>query len=99
MVFAANTACQLAPAPGLTCEDVPTDVCERAFSEVARLMDEGGEEVLSATVRPTTVTACLHGDMPLADVVVRLDERTDPEDFTVGETEEGETTICFRVDR
>ena len=89
------SGCQLLPASGMTCDGVASEVCEAAFEEVRTLFRRSGEVVQAATISPTGRAECLHDDRPLADVVVRLEGRSDPELLTLGRSAAGEVRICF----
>lgn len=95
LTMAHMSACQLTPAFGMTCDGVPPGVCELAFEEVRNLFERTDEVVESASVSPTGRVDCLHEDVPLADVVVRLEGKPDPVLLTVGRTLDGEASICF----
>ena len=98
MVLALSACGPLLPAPcGLTCTDVPQDLCNDAYEYVELTMGtRGGETLTSVAVGPTQVTECLHDDEPLADVIVRVEGRQDPVDLTFARTLGGEPSICFR---
>ena len=88
-------ACQLLPTSGMTCDRVAPEVCEEAFEQVRALFRGSGEVVQSASVSPTGRADCLHDELPLADVIVRLEGKPDPVLVTISRTLAGEPSICF----
>lgn len=95
LAVAALIGCQLMPSSGMACDGVAPEVCEVAFERVRTLFAGSGEVVQSASVSPTGRVDCLHDEMPLADVAVRLAGQSDPVFLTISRTSEGKTSICF----
>jgi hypothetical protein len=59
------------------------------------MFDQADEVVQSASVSPTRRQDCLHDEVPLADVVVRLEGRPDPVLLTISRSLEGQPSVCF----
>ena len=96
MIAALLLGCGQRPSPYLSCENVPTAVCEAAHEEAVThgLFLESSEQVLAALVRHTEYRFCDGSAEPLFDVSFQLRGRSEPLVVTVGRTDAANLVVC-----
>jgi hypothetical protein len=85
------------PIAGVTCEEVPSELCHAAHAEAVAngLFLDSASLVVHAVVRPTTVRAGAADCAPLVDISFRLSEQGRPLVVTVGRSPiPGRPIVC-----